>query len=275
MQHSITSLRESLNLVAFNKTGLYQTVDKNREYCGNDIQIIKLKIRRIDGDSMNRRSSLMLMGSAAVALLSGCSESFTDGERKKTFTFTPKGPKEFIRDYRKTNDGGFVIPAVPVKKIDPQFLRQRVSYSTREKSGTIIVDVKKRFLYLIEPNGKAMRYGVGVGKAGFEWNGNAKVGWKRAWPTWTPPKEMIERKPSLEKYSAENGGMEPGLKNPLGARAIYLFKDGKDTLYRLHGTPQWASIGTAASSGCIRLINQDIIDLYDRVKGRPKVVVKQ
>ncbi|MBL1406327.1 MAG: hypothetical protein COC17_04020 [Hyphomicrobiales bacterium] len=224
---------------------------------------------------MNRRTSLMLMGSAAMALLSGCSESFKDGERKKTFSFTPKGPKEFIKDYRKVNDGGFEIPAVPVKKIEPQFLRQRVSYRTKEKTGTIIVDVKKRFLYLIEPNGKAMRYGVGVGKAGFEWNGNAKVGWKRPWPTWTPPEEMIERKPSLRKYSAENGGMEPGLKNPLGARAIYLFKDGKDTLYRLHGTPQWASIGTAASSGCIRLINQDIIDLYDRVKGRPKVVVKQ
>lgn len=224
---------------------------------------------------MNRRTSLMLMGSAAFALLSGCSESLKYGERKRTFTFTPKGPKEFLKDYKKTKDGDFVIPAVPVKKIDPQFLRQRVAYTSREKSGTIIVDVKKRFLYLIEPNGKAMRYGVGVGKAGFEWAGNAKVGWKRAWPTWTPPEEMIERKPSLRKYSAKNGGMKPGLKNPLGARAIYLFKDGKDTLYRLHGTPQWASIGTAASSGCIRLINQDIIDLYDRVKGRPKVVVKQ
>lgn len=224
---------------------------------------------------MDRRKSLMLMGSAALTLLSGCSESLKYGERKGTFRFTPNGPKEFYKDYKKIKDGGYVIPAVPIKKIDPQFLRQRVAYTSREKVGTIIVDVKKRFLYLIEPNGKAMRYGVGVGKAGFEWAGNAKVGWKRPWPTWTPPEEMIQRKPSLRKYSAKNGGMEPGLKNPLGARAIYLFKGGKDTLYRLHGTPEWASIGTAASSGCIRLINQDIIDLYDRVKGRPKVVVKQ
>ncbi|MCB1438982.1 MAG: L,D-transpeptidase [Nitratireductor sp.] len=182
---------------------------------------------------------------------------------------------EFINDYREVRDGDFVLPAIPVEKIDKQFLRQRVNYVTREKPGTIVVDVPKRFLYLVEPNGKAIRYGVGVGKAGFEWSGDAYIAWKKQWPTWTPPAEMISRKPELEKYSEDNGGMQPGLDNPLGARALYLFQDGKDTLYRLHGTPVWQSIGTAASSGCIRLMNQDIIDLYARVNGRPKVVVKQ
>ncbi len=139
----------------------------------------------------------------------------------------------------------------------------------------IVVDVRNRFLYLVEPGNRAIRYGVGVGRAGFEWAGNAYIGWKRQWPTWTPPDEMIERQPKLAKYSADNGGMEPGIDNPLGARALYLFQDGKDTLYRLHGSPQWKSIGTAASSGCIRLINQDIIDLYERIGSRARVVVQQ
>lgn len=191
------------------------------------------------------------------------------------FNFGSHPSREFIRDYQARNDGGFALPAIPVKKIDKQYLRQRVQYITSEKPGTIVVDVSKKFLYFIEPNGEAVRYGVGVGKAGFEWQGNAYVGWKQEWPKWTPPDEMIARKPELAKYSADNGSMKPGLNNPLGARALYLFQNGKDTLYRLHGTPVWSSIGTAASSGCIRLINQDIIDLYSRVKGRAKVVVKQ
>ncbi|MFK7902432.1 MAG: L,D-transpeptidase [Nitratireductor sp.] len=224
---------------------------------------------------MNRRTSLLLMGSATLALISGCSASMLEGEQPDSIRFQTKGIDEFVKDYNKREDQGFKLPKIPVKKIDDKFLRQRVAYSTRERPGTIIVDVKNRFLYLVEPDRTALRYGVSVGKAGFAWEGEANVGWKRAWPTWTPPEEMIERKPSLKRYSAENGGMEPGLKNPLGARALYIFQDGQDTLYRLHGTPEWSSIGKAASSGCIRLINQDIIDLYDRVKGRPKVIVKQ
>ena len=121
-----------------------------------------------------------------------------------------------------------------------------------------------------------MRYGIGVGKAGFAWEGEAYIAWKQEWPTWTPPKEMISRKPELAKYGKD--GMKPGLSNPLGARALYLFNQkGQDTLFRLHGTPEWNSIGTAASSGCIRLMNQDIIDLYERVRpGKSaRVIVKQ
>ena len=116
-----------------------------------------------------------------------------------------------------------------------------------------------------------MRYGVGLGRQGFEWSGRARIAWKRPWPTWTPPAEMIERQPELEEY---RHGMEPGLDNPLGARALYIFEGNVDTLYRLHGTNEVWSIGKAVSSGCVRLLNQDAIDLYDRVaSGSPILVV--
>ena len=116
-----------------------------------------------------------------------------------------------------------------------------------------------------------MRYGVGLGREGFGWDGRARIPFKRAWPTWTPPAEMIAREPELEKY---RDGMEPGLDNPLGARALYLFEGRVDTLYRLHGTQEAYSIGRAVSSGCVRLLNQDIIDLYDRVPNGTEVVVR-
>ncbi len=194
-------------------------------------------------------------------------------ESRSLFALASSGPVEYS-DYKSRKDGGFKLPAIPIKKMKKQYLRQRVNYRSWEKNGTLIVDTKNRYLYLIEGRGKAMRYGIGVGKAGFEWAGEAKVAWKQEWPKWTPPQEMIERKPKLARYGGENG-MKGGLKNPLGARALYIFQNGKDTLYRLHGSPQWSSIGTAASSGCIRLINQDIIDLYERVRPGAKIVVKQ
>lgn len=178
-----------------------------------------------------------------------------------------------VKDYQARIDGGFKVVEIPVKKIDKRLLRQEVAYRTSHRPGTIVVDTSARYLYLVMPRGRAMRYGIGVGRAGFAWSGAAHIGWKREWPKWTPPAEMIKREPRLEPWSAENGGMPGGPTNPLGARALYLMKDGRDTLYRLHGTPQWASIGTAASSGCIRLMNQDIIDLYERVPNGTKVVV--
>jgi lipoprotein-anchoring transpeptidase ErfK/SrfK len=182
----------------------------------------------------------------------------------------------FTSEYGSVKDAGYRIPAVPISKVKERYHRQIVSYRTREKPGTIIVDTPNRYLYFVLPGRKAVRYGIGVGKAGFAWEGEAYIAWKQAWPKWTPPKEMIQRRPDLARYGKD--GMKPGLRNPLGARALYLFnQDGEDTLFRLHGTPEWNSIGTAASSGCIRLMNQDIIDLYERVRpGRgAKVVVKQ
>lgn len=167
----------------------------------------------------------------------------------------------------------FAIPAIDPQKIEPQFYRQEVRYRTKEQPGTVVVDTKAFYLYLVQPKGRAIRYGVGLGRAGFAWSGRAVIQWKRKWPTWTPPTEMIARQPELEKYSYENGGMPPGLKNPLGARALYIFQGGKDTLYRLHGTPEYWSIGKAVSSGCVRLFNHDIIDLYQRVPNKTPIVV--
>ncbi len=179
----------------------------------------------------------------------------------------------FASMYGGMRDGDFVLPAIPYQHIDPQFLRQIVDDPTGEQPGTIVVDTKRRYLYLVRLNGKAIRYGVSVGKEGFAWSGRGIIEYKRKWPTWTPPADMIARQPQLAKYSAANGGMKPGLKNPLGARALYIFQDGKDTLYRLHGSPDWSSIGKRASSGCVRLINQDIIDLYERVPEKAPVLV--
>ena len=146
---------------------------------------------------------------------------------------------------------------------------------TGEPAGTVVVDTASRFLYVVEPGGTAMRYGVGIGRDGFAWEGEGIIHWRQPWPRWKVPADMIARTPSLAKYSVENGGMEPGIKNPLGARALYIFQNGKDTLYRLHGSPEWKSIGKATSSGCVRLINQDVLDLYKRVPYHARIVVHQ
>jgi lipoprotein-anchoring transpeptidase ErfK/SrfK len=177
--------------------------------------------------------------------------------------------------YGPVSDGGFLIPAVPYQQIDPRYYRQRVDDPTGEAPGTVVVDTPSRLLYVVEPGGTAMRYGVGIGRDGFSWQGDGIIHWRQTWPRWKPPNEMVARQPQLAKYSIENGGMEPGLKNPLGARALYIFQNGEDTLYRLHGNPDWTSIGKAVSSGCVRLLNQDVIDLYSRVPNKAKIVVRQ
>lgn len=168
----------------------------------------------------------------------------------------------------------FPLPAVNLRLVKPQFFRREVPNTTGFPAGTMVVDTRNFYLYWNQEDGTSMRYGVGLGRAGFEWSGRGVIQWKQQWPKWTPPAEMIDRQPELEEFSAANGGMPPGLLNPLGARALYIFEDGKDTLYRVHGSPEAASIGRAVSSGCVRLLNQDIVDLYDRVpKGSPIQVV--
>ena len=151
----------------------------------------------------------------------------------------------------------------PVKPLPPQFRRAQVDYRTKEPAGTIVIDTPHTYLYLVLGGGKAMRYGVGVGRDGFTWNGAEKVTRMAEWPDWHPPEEMIERQPYLPRFMAGGEG------NPLGARALYLGQ----TLYRIHGTNQPSTIGTFVSSGCIRLTNEDIIDLYGRVKVGTRVVV--
>jgi lipoprotein-anchoring transpeptidase ErfK/SrfK len=222
---------------------------------------------------MRLRTALLLCGLAASATLAACSSvpsaAPVIGEKVATNQI-------FTSEYGPIEDHGYTLPAIPIKRVDSKYHRQIVDYRTSEKPGTIIVNTPTRFLYFVLPGGKAVRYGIGVGKQGFAWEGEAYIAWKQEWPMWHPPEEMAERKPEVAKYVKE--GMKPGLTNPLGSRALYLFNDkGQDTLFRIHGSPEWASIGTAASSGCIRMINQDIIDLYSRVRpGKgARVVVQQ
>ncbi len=163
----------------------------------------------------------------------------------------------------------FPVPAVDTRRIRYRFLRTAVEYKTDAPAGTIIIDPSNHFLYLTDGNGGAIRYGVGVGKQGFEWSGVAHIEAKREWPDWYPPKEMLARRPDIMSSMSklQSGiGMHGGSGNPLGARAMYLFQGSKDTLYRIHGTIEPYSIGSSVSSGCIRMINQDVLDLYDRVE---------
>lgn len=164
----------------------------------------------------------------------------------------------------------FPIPAVDLDQLHPAYFRRLVDYDTAERPGTVVVETHNHFLYLVMSDGKAVRYGVGLGRQGFTWSGRGTIQFKREWPTWTPPAAMVERQPELEEY---RNGMAPGLANPLGARALYIFQNGVDTLYRLHGTGEVVSIGRAVSSGCVRLLHQDVIDLYNRVPVPSPIVV--
>ncbi|MDR3408713.1 MAG: L,D-transpeptidase [Methylovirgula sp.] len=186
------------------------------------------------------------------------------------------GPIDYAAMYSGAQDGTFEVPPVKLSQIKKGFMRKLVDYQTVEQPGTIVVDPAKRYLYHVLPNGKAMRYGVGVGREGFLWSGTAEIHSKQEWPDWYPPKEMIAREPELRKQldQLQSGiGMHGGPRNPLGARAMYLWQGDKDTLYRIHGTVEPWSIGTNASSGCIRMINQDVIDLYAQTPVGTKVVV--
>jgi lipoprotein-anchoring transpeptidase ErfK/SrfK len=147
----------------------------------------------------------------------------------------------------------------------PAYRRQLVLFRSSEPPGTIIVHTSERFLYVVQPGGRALRYGIGVGRDGFQWQGLMKITRKQEWPDWTPPPEMIERQPYLPRFMA--GG--PG--NPMGARALYL----GTTVYRIHGTNQPQTIGSAVSSGCFRLVNRDVMDLYERIPVGTKVIVRQ
>jgi lipoprotein-anchoring transpeptidase ErfK/SrfK len=150
-------------------------------------------------------------------------------------------------------------------QLEPEFQKQMVLYRTTEAPGTIIIATSERHLYVVQGNGRALRYGIGVGRDGFQWQGLLKISRKAEWPDWTPPPEMIERQPYLPRFMA--GG--PG--NPLGARALYLGA----TVYRIHGTNRPDTIGTAVSSGCFRLVNADVADLYERIPVGTKVIVRQ
>ncbi|MCJ2138341.1 L,D-transpeptidase [Methylobacterium sp. J-026] len=185
-------------------------------------------------------------------------------------------PIDYAKAYGPVTDDVYPVQPFNYKKMNPAFLRQEIAYHGPYEPGTIIVDPRAHQLTLVQENGRARRYGVGVGKQGFAWSGNATVNSKQAWPDWYPPKEMIARSPKLasEVDKLQSGlGVAGGLRNPLGARAMYLWQGNKDTLFRIHGTLEPFSIGKSVSSGCIRMINQDAIDLFSRVNVGSKVVV--
>lgn len=221
-------------------------------------------------ESVTRRTFLLGSAGLATTVLAGCT---TARERVEVRPEPVVDNSIYAAMYGPKDDEQFPLPAIPYQKIDPRFYRQMVPNPTGERPGVIVVDTANHFLYLTYENGQAMRYGVGLGRAGFEWAGRGVIQYKREWPRWTPPDEMIARQPELEPYSSRNGGMEPGLKNPLGARALYIFRDKQDTLYRIHGSPEWWTIGKSVSSGCVRMINQDVVHLYNRVQSGTPIVV--
>jgi lipoprotein-anchoring transpeptidase ErfK/SrfK len=198
---------------------------------------------------------LFLVASLAAACLATTPGWAQHGRPFELRNFTPT-----IEDAEPGSE-----PAPEDKVLPDVYRRQPVFYRTDEAPGTIIIDTSDRFLYLIQANNTALRYGIGVGRDGFQWNGLLKITRKGEWPDWTPPAEMIERQPSLPRFMA--GG--PG--NPMGARALYLGA----TIYRIHGTNAPETIGHAVSSGCFRLVNDEIADLYERVPVGTKVIVQQ
>jgi len=216
----------------------------------------------IAADGLGRLSRrAFLVGSAAgfgALALAGCSAAgvMSMAQAEKHY-----GPRP---------DERFPIPAVKLAKVDPKYFRRTVSYNSKETVGTIIVDPRNNYVYRVEGDGMATRYGVSVGRDGFRWNGDAYVGRKSEWPIWTPPREMIKRQPEVAVYA---GGMKPGLDNPLGARALHLYQDGVYTLYTLYSTIQPETIGKGISSGCIGLLTQDMLELYERTPVNTKVVV--
>ncbi|MCX5568411.1 L,D-transpeptidase [Kaistia nematophila] len=192
--------------------------------------------------------SLALLGCAAVVALA------------------PAVPAEAgIRDMLNINEQPGVVPTKQESLLPPEFRPQPVYFRSNEPPGTIIINTDERFLYLVQSDNRAIRYGVGVGRDGFQWSGLLKISRKAEWPDWRPPAEMIQRQPYLPRFMAGGEG------NPMGARALYL----GDTIYRIHGTNQPQTIGHALSSGCFRMVNNDVMDLYERVPVGTKVIVRQ
>ena len=216
---------------------------------------------------VRRRAVLSLLGLAVVGLAGRPAMAFTSPDDD---TDLPRRPPKKKATGKKPAKAG-KKQAAAKNKIKYKG-REVVDFDTSEKPGTIIVRTRERALYQVLPDGRAMRYLVAVGKEGFSWSGVARIGMKRKNPTWTPPAEMIRRTP---KYAKWRNGMPGGIpENPLGARALYLFDKGGDTMYRIHGTNSPSSIGTAASSGCIRMLNKEVVELFDSTPVGTKVIVQ-
>jgi lipoprotein-anchoring transpeptidase ErfK/SrfK len=218
---------------------------------------------------LNRRN---FMAGGAFAALSACARPAAD---PVTEAVPPEPSVPALPDfYGAITDEPFPIPAVEEGVLDPKYWRQEVPNLWPGKArGTIVVDPDSAMLYFIETPETATRYGVSVGAAGFDWEGTARLQFWRSWPRWKVPEAMIARRPELAPYSVANGGMDPGPDNPMGARALYLFQNGVDTLYRVHGDAVARELGRAVSSGCIRMLDQDVIHLNDRAVHGADVIV--
>ena len=209
--------------------------------------------------TLDRRSFVFGSAAGLGALgLAGCTtiDGMTTAEAEKVYGPLPEEK--------------FPVPAVDVTKLDRKFYRRTVRYETKEAPGTIIVDPGNYYVYRIEEDGMATRYGANVGRDGFRWSGDAYIGRKAEWPIWTPPAEMIKRQPEAAKYA---GGMAPGLDNPLGARTLYLYQNNKYTLYTIYSTSDPETIGNGITSGCVGLLTQDMMHLYNQTPVKTKVVV--
>ncbi|AGT11634.1 ErfK/YbiS/YcfS/YnhG family protein (plasmid) [Paracoccus aminophilus JCM 7686] len=183
----------------------------------------------------------------------------------------PELPPAIAAQYATVQDGGIEVPAVPAKYLSERTIRREVDYWTDEKPGTVIVDPWQRFLYYVQPGNRAIRYGVAVGDEGRAFSGTAHIPYSRDWPGWRPTENMIREFPG--QYAQYRDGLEGGLTNPLGARALYLHKGNRDTFYRIHGTSEMDSIGNATSAGCIRMFHQDVIELETLVRSGARVIV--
>lgn len=205
------------------------------------------------------RARRILLALLAIAPLAACqSRMQTAGLDDESAWYTGTMP-----------DQPFDVPLVDTSRLDPKYRRQTVRYTGAEKPGTIVVDIDKRQLALVQEDGSAIQYGVGVGKQGFSWKGEARVGRKGVWPDWSPTKTMVSLNPDLPR--TRKGGID----NPLGARALYLYQGNRDILFRIHGTNEPWSIGEQMSSGCVRMLNEDIVDLYQRVPVGTQVLIKR
>jgi lipoprotein-anchoring transpeptidase ErfK/SrfK len=233
--------------------------------------------------SLTRRTILAGVSASAAASLAGCT-STNPNPAINAAALPPPAPAgatdviepNYNAIYAQVNDGTFIVPATNYSQVNSAFLRKNIAYATPESAGTIVVDPANHYLYHVEGGGRATRYGVGVGREGFVWAGEATIHSKQEWPDWYPPQEMLDRRPDLMKSMVElqSGiGMHGGPANPLGARAMYLWQGNKDTYFRIHGTNEPWTIGLSQSSGCIRMINQDAMDLYAKTPIGTRVVV--
>lgn len=215
----------------------------------------------------------MVFGGAA-ALLAACAKSSRVPLQPVRQAEAMRGEVRSDYDpsviYAAATDSGRTLPAVNFRKLRPALYRQAVRESLGASPGTIIIRLDECQLYLVREGGLAIRYGIGIGKDGYSWSGVGSVNHMKSWPLWTPTAAMINRVPELDEH---RDGMPGGIDNPLGARALYIYKGGADTLYRIHGTSEWWTIGRAMSSGCIRMINQDVIHLAARVSAGAKILV--